>query len=213
MRYLLPALIAGLLLFAASPAAAEDELGLSLDGKNWTSATDRPLLDPVVRWVPGDTRTASFWTRNQSDDPARLTIDLIEGANDTLVATGDFVVTARATGRAEASVSRDGRIITLRTVQGGEKKRVNLAFALAPTSGNASQDRRADLTFRVTLTQAGTGTGDDAAESNATASDRNGVLPDTGAGYLRLFAIIAAILIGAGLALLRTRDQRTSQHV
>lgn len=214
MRIFLTVVAATLMFAVATPASADDQLGLSLDGKQWSSSIGRPLLSSSIEWVPGDSRAASFYARNRSKDLARLTIDLVDSNDDSLLDTGDFDISARATGGSTDAVSRAGakRLVTVETLKPSDETRVDVSFDFEASSGNASRVKSADVRFKVTLTQ--TSTAATGVEPNtADVADSNGILPDTGAGHLQFFAIIGAIFLGAGIAVLASRKHRRVDHV
>jgi hypothetical protein len=81
-------LLAGALVaIAAVPAYADGYVGLSSDGRHWSSRLSGPLFSPASRWVPGDVGTRSFWVRDQGPSSARLTI-AVTTATDAGVVTG-----------------------------------------------------------------------------------------------------------------------------
>jgi hypothetical protein len=191
-----------LVLSAASPAAADTEIGLSVDGATWAPSLTAPLFDPNLRWVPGDTRSATFYVRNQSDDSATLSVDVLGTALHSLLDTGDLTVSARGDEIDWRATSRPGthRLVSDVAVPPGASTPIDVTVAFAPGSSNESMRRQLDLRFRLTVTQ-GSAVGPDA-----------GGLPDTGApGAWDL--VLGVMLVAAGIVATSRRPEREDAHV
>lgn len=76
-------LLLGLLVLAGTataldpaPAGAADPepIEVSPDGTRWASTLEQPLLDPDLRWVPGDTRTVRFHVRHHEPEGGALSV-------------------------------------------------------------------------------------------------------------------------------------------
>ncbi|MDO9380341.1 MAG: hypothetical protein Q7T56_15965 [Nocardioidaceae bacterium] len=150
-------LVGGVLIIGMTggQAHAEDRLGLSRDGQTWGPSIVGPLFDASVRWVPGDSRTSTFYARNQSTDGAELTVDLAGAAGDPLVSNGDLQVTAQADGGAPLPVDGDGdrRLLEVDRLAQGEAVQVSVTARLRPEATNQTQVDQVRLRFRVTLTE------------------------------------------------------------
>ena len=196
----------------AAPAHAADEVGLSLDGQTWAGSLRRPLFDPDVRWVPGDSETASFLVRNQGPSAAWLTIEVLGTDSDQLLANGEIEMSVRARGGDWETVVNGvpSRSLTTAAVAEGGRTRVDLQAVFAWDSPNDSIRDRLPLDVVVRLTQAGP-----VRDENAADDDRLGWLPDTGSAVSKALAWLAAILLGSGLALLaaRKRESETEADV
>ncbi|GAA1728640.1 hypothetical protein GCM10009710_06570 [Aeromicrobium alkaliterrae] len=203
MRRSVAASIALLLLVAVpSAAAAQDtRIGLSRDGVTWTGTLASPLFDPDFHWVPGDEQVRTFYVRNESVDPAVLSVEVLGSTSDSLVETGDLTISARGGDGPWHDVSTPGNHTLVSEVgaASGQPRRVDVAVAFDPTSTNPSQVRQLDLDLRVTLRQDGVG------------GSGSGSLPTTG-GPAAVWAVIGLFLIALGIATTRTR-QKENHHV
>ena len=207
---------------SAAPAVAADELGLSRDGKNWSSTIGGPLIGGPVRWVPGDSSTARFYVRNQAGDVGDLTVDVTGTRAGSLLDSGDIHIAARGGGGPWTSVNQGGthRLVTSPRIPAGETRAVDVRVSLDPAATNGSQFLSADLYFRVTLTDASimdgptpgsvVGGPTPVVDGRASVGDElaagGGKLPGTGSPELGWFAGFGAILVGIGLALTRRRQ-------
>ncbi len=180
----------------ATPAVAADELGLSLDQVHWSSSISTPLFDPSLRWVPGDSESATFYIRNQAGDAGDLTVDLLGSTAGNLIDSGDLHITAKGGGGDWTTVSEPGRhrLLSAPTIAAGQVVPIEVAVVFDAASVNQTQLRATRLTFRITLSQSRQGPGDEA-------DDPDGApLPDTGG--LSVWALrLAAFLVLLGLAL------------
>lgn len=198
-----------LLPLPAAHAASGGQLGLSIDGRTWTRNLTRPLFDPTIRWVPGDVRTASFWARNQSSDPGRLSIRVTGGPATSLARTGNIRV--RVDGRTVA-LSGSGTVVTDRLLQPGRRQRVPVSVAFLGSSTNPSQARQLGVRFLVRLTQAGIGGRHGSAGGTSPGGTSLGepsrggdLLPNTGGPPLWPAAVAAGSLLAGAAVLRRTR--------
>lgn len=199
LRSLLWALSCALVL--ASPAAADDELGISRDGASWSSELDGSLFDPAVRWVPGDRRVAKFYVRNRADGGGRLVVSATTDDPDQLLRHGDLRIHARVgAGRWVALDSRDGAFeLDRRALGAGDTRRVRVRAAFRPTAGNDTQARHVHLSFAVSLAQIAAGPGDD--------GGGEGDLPQVGSSTSVWVLLGGACAVGAGAALMRKRTR------
>lgn len=167
-----------LLALAPSAASAEDAIGLSPDGRNWSNELAEPLFDPAVRWVPGDVREATFYVRNQAREGASMHVDLRGGTTDGLLEAGDVRIEARVADHAWSSLSRDGtHRLTTAAVPQGASERVQVRVSYGFASQNVSQVQQLQLDLAVRLTQ-------DVAAATSTASNDatgRGAADDAGA--------------------------------
>lgn len=188
----------------AAPARAADEVGLSLDGRSWTTDLSRPLFDPRMRWVPGDVETRSFWVRNQGPTAASLRVAVRTSDPGALIAEDDIEIAARVRdGRwvplTGAGPAPDDRVLGDGPLAEGERVRVDLRARFVPWSTNRSERRTLPLVFVVRLSQAGPDGGD-------------GPLPDTGSAVAPWLLWLGGALVtggvGAVLAATRRREAR-----
>lgn len=198
-----PVLLMTLLLMGpAMPVSADPELGLSVDGVAWTSDLTAPLFDPDIRWVPGDTRTATFHVRNGSGDPAVLSVDVLGAQTHTLLETGDLTISAKGGGGPWRDVSTPGthRLVSDVTIQSGAGTLVEVAAAFSTAADNQSMRRELDLRFRIRLTQG-------AAVSGPGAED----LPGTG-GPPAWVLLLGLTLTAAGILRLSRTTPKEDAH-
>lgn len=190
-----------------APARASDELGLSTDGQTWVTSLATPLFDPSFRWVPGDVETASFHVRNQGPTRAVLTIEVVTRDPGRLIGNDDLEIAARVAGGAWQTVERGGSAEALLDdlVPRGDRRRVDVRVRLVATSPNRSQGDAIRLSLVVTLAQDVVG-----AEAGGDGGQDAGLLPGTGSPVGLGALVLAAVLIGAGLAL-AGRGRRRSE--
>ncbi len=191
-----------LVMGAASSAAADTEIGLSVDGATWAPSLTVPLLDSGIRWVPGDTRSATFYVRNQSGDPATLSVDVLGTALHSLLDTGDLTVSARGEEIAWRATTRPGthRLVSDVAVPPHASTPIDVTVAFAPASSNESMRRQLDLRFRLSLTQ------------GSVVGPAAGGLPDTGApGAWGL--VLGIMLVAGGIIATSRRQEREDTHV
>ncbi|MBY4211257.1 hypothetical protein HQO42_09610 [Rhodococcus fascians] len=60
------------LLMGAGPSQPAQTVKYGDDGEHWGTASDRPLFDNDIRWVPGDFRVSRFYVFNDTDTDGRL---------------------------------------------------------------------------------------------------------------------------------------------
>lgn len=206
---LLPAALATVTLLAPAGAHAADEIGISRDGTSWSSNLDEPLFDPGLRWVPGDTRTSSFFVRNQGPSGSAITIEVRSLDSDELLADDDIHLRARAAEGAWVDL-RNGVTstrLTDETIERGAAVRVDVNATFDGASTNQSQVRRLAIAFRVRLADAAAGEPGDGDLDGAapSAGDTVGDLPDTGSATMRwmlaggLGLVLAGVLLAARL--------------
>lgn len=233
-RRLLLALVVTASLLGASVAYASGEIGLSEDGASWSSGLDGPLFDPDARWVPGDSRTETFYVRNQGPTGASMTIEARSTDEDDLLADDEIDLRARADGGAWVDL-RNGAASTELNDDAIEQDgvvRVDVNASFDPASSNRSQTARVALDFRVHLADAvgsdgesdadaeggadagsgvdadlDGGSGVDAELDLPAAGDSNGALPGTGAITDRWVVLGGAAFLLLGVALVRRRRE------
>jgi LPXTG-motif cell wall-anchored protein len=206
----------------SAASAATGGLEVSMDGSTWVDSISDPLFDSDLRWVPGDARTASFFVRNQGGSTADLTVDVIGSTAGGLLDSGDLSITATGGGGVWEAANSPGthRLLTTPDVADGATEEIEVTVAFNGASPNQTQLLAAELTFLVTLTDdraGGPGEDDDEGDGGRDDGDGSlgGLLPDTGATLMRWVAVIAAILLGTGLAVLarrRTHDQPVEER-
>lgn len=207
----LASVVFGVVVVLGAPVAAvaANEVGLSSDGTSWGPTLDRPLFDPNFRWVPGDKESSSFWVRNQSATAARLDIDVIGSAIESLVETGDVEVAVRVDDGSWVATRQSGRqsLATAVPVGPGERHKVTVSVRFDPASANVSQTRQWELTFEIRLTQDvgvldDRNAVDDRDDDDDAGRDSNGWLPGIG-GQPWWLLPAGASLVGLGMALVK----------
>jgi hypothetical protein len=187
----------------AAPAFASSPVQLSRDGVHWVDAITAPLFNPAMRWVPGDSETATFFVRNHGGGAGGLTVDVLGSSAGQLLDSGALRITAKGGGGAWSTVSSPGlhRLLTAPHVPDGAVEAIAVNVTFDATATNPTRVRSAKLQFRVTLSEV----------TSASPSP----LPDTGAPDLRWYAALSAILIGSRLAFVsrRSESQRKVHHV
>ncbi|GAA3531511.1 hypothetical protein GCM10022234_30830 [Aeromicrobium panaciterrae] len=204
-RFLRAALTIGIVLVAAVPAAAADEIGLSRNGVTFSSSLGGPLFDNPIIWVPGDLESETFYVRNQGDTAAKLTVDILGDQAGDLIDSGDLHVTALS--GAQSTTASDGaehRLLTVGGVEADEIVPVTITVELDESSTNETQLRASELNFRINLQQ-----------SSAVLGEDDEALPDTGTQTPAWLLVLATACLAAGLALISRRRTHTerSSHV
>ena len=195
-------LMAVRVLGSAAPVSADPALGLSIDGATWTSDLTVPLFDPDTRWVPGDTRDATFQVRNQSGDTAVLSVDILGTAIHTLLDTGDLTVSARGGGGVWRDVSTPGthRLVSDVKERSGASSPVDVIVAFSPAATNQSMLLALDLRFHIRLTQ------------SVAAAPASGDLPGTG-GQPTWVLLLGVAMAAIGLTMTSRDQEKDVTHV
>ncbi|MBC9225303.1 hypothetical protein GL325_03090 [Aeromicrobium sp. 636] len=217
MRRFAPAAVsAALILSAVAPAAAADEIGVSRDGRRWSATLTEPLFDPGTRWVPGDTRTVSFYVRNQALTHARLVATVRSDDGDDLWAGGDVTMRARVQGK--WFTLRNGRPsgeLTQESLRPSSAVRVDVRAKLEPASTNVSQASRLNLTLGLRLTDADEGVAGASAEAGdgGESGRSDGWLSRTGASTPAILIWLAAAATAVGAAFMAAgRREGDDEH-
>lgn len=205
-RALVVAACAALAVLAPSTAQAADEIGFSNDGVTWSSSLPNPVFDPAFRWVPGDSRTASFFVRKDGPSTALMTIEARSADTDELLAVDDIDLQARVVGGSWVAIENGiaSGPLTQGSIARGDVVQIQVNATFDPNSSNQSQSKRLPLSFTVTLT--------DALES---VSAGGGLLPSTGAkiGFWPLTLALGASVVGGALLARRSTSAEESAHV
>jgi LPXTG-motif cell wall-anchored protein len=188
-------MVSALLYTGAPPAAADDGVRVSPDGRSWTPGSTQPLFDADERWVPGDARERSFWVKNIAETSATLTIT-IDAPVDPRAATPMLRFAARGSSGDWVRIEQLGRPQPLAVELTPEEEiRLFVRVRFPPEAGNDSQGASTPLSITVTLTDR--------------SADPGGDLPDTGAPRLWMLPLGAAFLgLAAALFARRPRHRR-----
>lgn len=222
------AVVVGVLGFGTGSATAAGEIGLSTDGVHWSSTLPGPLFAPGFVWVPGDTKTATFYVRNQATDAAVLDLTMVTGPVETLIDTGDLTVGASVDGGPFTNASTAGShlLVDQVPVAVGAVEKIDVRVTFDPAATNESQTRQLDLHFTVGLSQdtavspptGGNGGNGGNGGSGGTVSGPGGTsgLPGTGTVITPGMLILAAALCACGLGLIgwarRSREPHERQN-
>lgn len=145
---------------AATPsAAAPKRLAVSNDGMAWSSNLGTPLFEDAGRLVPQDSVDAAFFVRNDSDDPARATLAVVDrGPSSAFARNLTIDYTIAGAGRSTVSVDPAKpcqSFVTGASIAPGDAQEVGVSLAFADVEGLATMDEPANLAFVVTLSQVG----------------------------------------------------------
>jgi LPXTG-motif cell wall-anchored protein len=188
---------------APAPAIAAEGISFSRDGVTWTPSLPSPLFDDAVRWVPGDSRTAVFYLRNDSGADARLQVDVRTRDLDDLMRVGDLEIASRVDDGPWGAVSAPG---THRTADGsaaaGSVHVIEMRVTLPAESDARSQTLRVGFDVLVTLSHEDIG---------VETSPSGAGLPTTGGTVdaALLLTGASAVMIGGALLAGRRRRRRS----
>ncbi|GEM_PF-6585427 len=193
----------------AAPGATAVGVAVSRDGVHWSARLPTPLFDAATAWVPGDSRSAAFYIRNQAADPARLSVAVRVSDPDGLVGNKDIRIGAGIPGASPHELTGgttrwDGPVLAV-----GQARQLSITADFDPASPNRSQRRHLSFDVVVTLSS------DLGMEGSPGSGGPGGPLAFTGAD-LRWSTLAVAALLGVGVALLgsgragaRRRPQRS----
>lgn len=218
--------------FGAAPAYADNELGLSRDGTNWSQSLTKPLFDSNVIWVPGDIRMATFWVRNQGPTGSEVILDVV--GKDKIAGAASIA----GAGASIASLLKDGDIhlaamsgvgpmsddypwvdldvgspdrLSTSAIPVGDKAWVKVRATYDAAATAQAKFRDLGFSFSVTIQPfqglgggQSDGTGPPGAQPPG-AQEIAGFLPGTGAPKVMWIAAIGAILVGVGISLVEGR--------
>lgn len=186
---------------AVVPAAAEDQLVLSVDGTTWAHDVSAPLLDPDLVWVPGDVATGTLYARNVSGEraTAAVTVHLDGGPDGAGAALVDELTVRTRMGSAPWT---DGRTSVSTDLPPGAQLPIGVEVAFDPAATNTSQQRTAQI--GVTVTLSGVGPGEDGGSGPGVGGPDG--LPRTGANLL------LPVLLAAGAIVLGMLLRRRTRH-
>lgn len=205
------------LLGSAAPATAAGELGISSDGVTYAPTFTGPLFSSAITWVPGDSRTATFYVRNQSPDLASLSVKLLGDHMGELLDSGDITVAATGGGGASvpASDGNEQLLLLASGIAGGQVVPVQITVDFSYGSPNDTQFESTDLKFKVTLTQSSTTPPDNGGGNGNGNGGSGSPLPNTGAPQVTWIVILGSILLGTGLAITsrRRNNPQGESHV
>lgn len=175
---------------AADVAAGRPLVELSLDGTGWSGDLQQPLFGAGGRWVPGDSRTATFLVR-PSADATTVRVTLTSRDRHGLLDRGDVLVHASASGGAWRRLSGPGTSLEVGQVKAGVTVPVQVRASYAWMAGNEGQLDALDLGFTV-FAAGGAPFGP--------APTPAGMLPRTGPAALGWVVCLGLLLILTGAA-------------
>lgn len=186
-------LVAGPVASASAGTAQDTRLALSADGTTWAEDITTPLLDPGMRWVPGDSQVAGLWFRNQSGTTAEGYAEVTIGPQEEELAA-DLAVRTRYDDGAWAA----GTASPPMTLAGGQMVRLDIEVTFDPLSGNESMDRTVPMSVRVVLADAGA--------PGAGQEPPGGALPATGVAVWGTIAAALALLVAGAWLVVRGKE-------
>lgn len=193
-----------IMIAGAAPVNASERLLLSRDGTQWSPHLVGPAFDPDVRWVPGDERSTNLWAKNNSDETARLTVDLVDVEGASLL-SGDFVDLEVTIGDASPEAVAPGRILTVPSTAAGEEIKIIITASLPESSSNGSQGERLTFDLVAELRQAPGG--------SASSPPAEGGLPGTGArSGLLLLTVLGLVGLTVGAISVSIGRRKVSPH-
>jgi hypothetical protein len=219
---LLALAVLGVGLTSALTAAAASPLGLSWDGRTWSTSLSGRLFDGPRLMVPGDSATGRFFVRNMSSDAAMLRVQY-RLPPSPLIGRQAVQVAVRVGSDAWTTLTTSDSFlpVTTTSLDQGSMVAVRVRATFNPNAGNSLKSLMEPITFRVTLTESVPGPGTTSttpsssaptsgAGSTATTHGTTGAAAPTGGGGLAftgvealgLLLVAGAALVGAGLALL-----------
>lgn len=213
-RTLLPRMVVALfgvfLLLFLTPqrAAAVEGISLSNDGATWGEALAEPLFDDQILWVPGDTRDAEFFVRNDTAQDAELQIDFLSAEIDELIDLGDLVISTRVDNGEWTSTSTAGlQGLSTSEIAAGGTRAIQVRAALPFSSPNSTQAQALDFDLLVTLSHTAPPTVDPVAPVTPPPPDASG-LPMTGGALNTALLSIAAVALSVGAFLTAAARRR-----
>jgi hypothetical protein len=146
-------------MWAAPPARAAGDLQLSGDGIHFSSSFAGSIFPSDLRIVPGDTARGVFWVRNDSAQPAWLSIAMsgidVVSADYSYALTLDLGVGGgRTRTQLLGDVSLCAPLAAPRIMEPGDSVRVDVGIGFDDVAGTAAQSSAAGLTFVAALSQA-----------------------------------------------------------
>lgn len=186
---------------AAVPAATDDRLVLSVDGRTWSPDVTTPLFDPGLVWVPGDVETGTLYARNESGEDARAAASVVLADGEGAALADELQVRTRL----GAGPWTDGVRSAVIDLGPGEVLPIGVELAFDPNATSAPKLRTVEIDVVVTLSTAGLG-GPGSDVPGAGGPGGPGGLPRTGVDLLLPAVVaVAAVLLGSALLLLRER--------
>ena len=204
---------------AAAPARADDEIGLSADGVTWSAQLSAPLFATGFRIVPGDTESRTFQVRNDGPTAGILTVSVVASDPDGLLGSGDLDLAARVgSGPWRPVGAGTTEAATRLPVARGARTTVTIRAGFDAASTRQAQS--VPFSVRLRLAEDGeVGGVDENGGGSGDGGDRGGDvggvgtgLPGTGTSVAPGLLVLAAGLIGGGLALVRRREREEGRH-
>jgi hypothetical protein len=151
-------------LLTASPSQADPKkLQVSSTGaaKSWSDNLETPLFEGKGPFVPRDRETATFWLKNNSQQPARATLAVVNrGSLNDFEQALTFDYQVGTTGTTAVPVYVDSKTkcktyVTGRSIAPGESQQVDVTLNFADAEGQSAQGQQATVDFVLTLNQVG----------------------------------------------------------
>ena len=219
--------LAAILVGVAAPAtAADDVLVVSLDGVTFTRTLAEPVFPAGLRMVPGDLVSEDLWVRNTGSTPARLRVELVGATStdrDLARALSLGVITADGRGTPTPTAVEDAGectvVISGVRLDAGESLRLRARAVLGDLEGQLGQDGVVSFGYRLVVTDTAAPRPADRLACAEADGDDDVVVPgtpgsklaSTGAEGVAPLGLLAAGLIGAGVALVLAFARRSSR--
>lgn len=200
-----------LLFLTPQSASAVEGISLSNDGATWGETLATPLFDDQILWVPGDTRDAEFFVRNDTAQDAELKIDFLSAEIDELIDLGDLIISTRVDNGEWTSTSTAGlQNLSTSDIAAGGTRAIEVRAALPFSSPNNTQARALDFDLLVTLSHTEPPT---VVPEEPTSPDASG-LPMTGGmvNTALLSIAVVALSVGAFLTVAARRRKETAER-
>lgn len=193
---------------ADSVAAGSGGVAFSTDGRTWGRTMPDALFDSRLRWVPGDSRTATLFVRNDSGLSARMQVEEVASPVDGLRDRGALTVEFRVGGESwRPSAGPGDRGVSSTPIAPNEVRSVEVRVSIPWESTNDAQTTAVNLDLRIVLTSpdAASPTPPDPVPSGAPPAAV--ALPQTGAAVPWSLIVVALALLAAGGMMLASRDR------
>jgi len=223
---------------AAPASAADTKILMSMDGAKWSSKLPRGLFDNVGLLVPLDVATASLWVKNPTDRQTSMRVSVSKMSADSPIFATTVMLTAYDSVSENLEESELGNLATCHIVvptlelDANESVRIDFTISVKDVPDRVAQNNHGNLAFKVAMRdgQAGgfpasacldngsivpvanvpEGADDEPADDTAT-DEESGGLAFTGGDFPTGWLVLAGVLIGFGVLLLKRRRRDNAE--
>jgi hypothetical protein len=154
------AVVTAMLLTAQPTQADPKKLLVSNDGSTWGDNLATPLFGDLGPLVPQDSRTSTFFLKNDSKQPARATLAVVDRGpandfTDHLSFTYDVAGTTTPVPVAVAQKPKCKTYVTGPSIAPGGTQAVNVGVSFDDVTGQTAMDETSTVDFVLTLSQVG----------------------------------------------------------